>query len=168
MNFEIATPDSASLDNVIFELSSETFGLFLIRANNKIPIAIIVMPSMKNEWPSEKVVRKNRTIDGKKIPEKLDPEVAIPTGTLALLPYQLSSKSVIPDAPPRLYPTPITIEPIEYITTLSENANIIKPKPVAMVASATPIRQSSFLYQAAIKNIEIKLAKLRSDTIKLP
>ena len=74
----MVVPGTSFFAGKFFELSTATFGLFLISANNKIPMAIIVMPSMKNEWPSEKVVRKNSTIDGKNIPEKLDPEVAIP------------------------------------------------------------------------------------------
>lgn len=79
LSLEIETPDALSSAGEFFEVSTATFGLFLISKNSTTPMPIMISPSIRNENPSEKVVRKNSTIDGKNMPEKLDPEVAIPT-----------------------------------------------------------------------------------------
>ena len=87
---------------------------------------------------------------------------------LALSPYQLSKRSVIPAAPPKLYPMPETIAAKQYQKTPLAKANITNPNPVITVAIEIPRRQSSFLYHAAIKNIVTRLARLRKETTKEP
>lgn len=78
LSLEIEAPEAVSSAGELFEVSTGTFGLFLISSNSRAPMAIMMSPSIRNEKPSENVVRINNTIDGKNMPEKLDPEVAIP------------------------------------------------------------------------------------------
>lgn len=144
--------------------SFEESGLFRIRINKIAAIMNANIACNKKDIPKEDTERTASTIEGRKIPDKLLPEVAIPRATLDFLPNQLSSNKVIPDAPPKLYPIPVTTDAAIYNPGPFAKENIKNPQAVIKVATEIPILQSSFLYHIATKNIVIKLDRHLIET----